>query len=115
MSEDSETWPEEDNNVRFPIPAASKMSVSATPFREPSIKIDTTEDTLHNSIESRDANDGLRPSILRQRQIEAFRDGKGGLPAEKGFPIQVGSELFRLSGASIMSDGLQLASLACCQ
>ena len=27
------------------------------------------------------------------------------LPNEKGFPIQIGSELFRLSGASIMSDG----------
>jgi hypothetical protein len=28
------------------------------------------------------------------------------LPAEKVFPIQIGSELFRLSGASIASDGL---------
>lgn len=28
------------------------------------------------------------------------------LPAEKVFPIQIGSELFRLSGASISSDGL---------
>jgi len=27
------------------------------------------------------------------------------LPAEKVFPIQIGSELFRLSGASITSDG----------
>ena len=30
------------------------------------------------------------------------------LPAEKVFPIQIGSELFRLSGASIASDGLYL-------
>jgi hypothetical protein len=27
------------------------------------------------------------------------------LPSEKVFPIQIGSELFRLSGASIASDG----------
>jgi hypothetical protein len=27
------------------------------------------------------------------------------LPPEKVFPIQIGSELFRLSGASISSDG----------
>ncbi len=31
------------------------------------------------------------------------------LPPEKVFPIQIGSELFRLSGASISSDGLYLA------
>lgn len=42
----------------------------------------------------------------RKSWIGAYRDSKdGGLPAEKGFPIQIGSELFRLSGASIMSDG----------
>jgi hypothetical protein len=28
------------------------------------------------------------------------------LPHEKVFPIQIGSELFRLSGASISSDGM---------
>lgn len=31
------------------------------------------------------------------------------LPHEKVFPIQIGSELFRLSGASISSDGDYLA------
>lgn len=48
---------------------------------------------------------GEKTSILRDRQIDAFAEDQGGLPAEKGFPIQIGSELFRLSGASIMSDG----------
>jgi hypothetical protein len=28
------------------------------------------------------------------------------LPPEKVFPIQIGSDLFRLSGASISSDGM---------
>jgi hypothetical protein len=48
---------------------------------------------------------GEKTSILRDRQFDAFNDDQDGLPAEKGFPIQIGSELFRLSGASIMSDG----------
>lgn len=47
-------------------------------------------------------------SILRQSQVDAWQDMSTGLPAEKGFPIQIGSELFRLSGASIMSDGQSL-------
>ncbi|MCJ1402369.1 hypothetical protein MMC11_005589 [Xylographa trunciseda] len=50
-----------------------------------------------------DNNEGMRRSILRKNQVDAFEDFSG-LPAEKGFPIQIGSELFRLSGASIMSD-----------
>jgi hypothetical protein len=33
------------------------------------------------------------------------------LPPEKVFPIQIGSELFRLSGASISSDGLGMATM----
>ena len=41
------------------------------------------------------------PGIMRD-----VNQDHGALPNEKGFPIQIGSELFRLSGASIMSDGL---------
>lgn len=33
------------------------------------------------------------------------------LPHERVFPIQIGSELFRLSGASISSDGVSFVSL----
>jgi hypothetical protein len=31
------------------------------------------------------------------------------LPHERVFPIQIGSELFKLSGASISSDGMSLS------
>ncbi|KAL8637043.1 MAG: hypothetical protein Q9228_005641 [Teloschistes exilis] len=41
------------------------------------------------------------PGVVR---AGSERDG-GSLPDEKGFSIQVGSELYKLSGASIMSDG----------
>ena len=55
------------------------------------------------------SDDGYPQASIEHEQrkswIGAYRDSKGGLPAEKGFPIQIGSELFRLSGASIMSDG----------
>jgi hypothetical protein len=47
---------------------------------------------------------GVKRGILRHGQVDAY-DMSATLPAEKGFPIQIGSELFRLSGASIMSDG----------
>ncbi|KAA6411919.1 MAG: hypothetical protein FRX48_04069 [Lasallia pustulata] len=47
---------------------------------------------------------GEPPRVLRHRSSENLENGAQGLPAEKGFPIQVGSEMFKLSGASIMSD-----------
>ena len=40
---------------------------------------------------------------------------KGTLPKEKGFSVQIGSELFRLSGASIMSDGAHRDRSCCCE
>ncbi|KAL8931521.1 MAG: hypothetical protein Q9211_006899, partial [Gyalolechia sp. 1 TL-2023] len=45
------------------------------------------------------------PGILRLGQRGSSSHGQSSLPDEKGFSIQVGSELFKLSGASIMSDG----------
>jgi hypothetical protein len=58
------------------------------------------------------------PGILRDRdQVESIEkdpivprrlntDIPRILPHEKVFPIQIGTELFRLSGASISSDGV---------
>lgn len=56
-----------------------------------------------------DGQENIPPSILRNPQIDAYLDTSSKLPAEKGFPIQIGSELFRLSGASIRSDGQYMA------
>lgn len=44
------------------------------------------------------------PGVLRALQPGNEPSEQFPLPAGKGFPIQIGSELFRLSGASIMSD-----------
>ena len=45
------------------------------------------------------------PGILRTGDASLLRNGQPTLPAEKAFAIQIGWRLFRLSGASIMSDG----------
>lgn len=45
------------------------------------------------------------PGVLRTGDAALMRNGQPTLPAEKAFAIQIGWKLFRLSGASIMSDG----------
>lgn len=45
------------------------------------------------------------PGVLQAGRTSQTPHAQPGLPAEKVFPIQIGSELFRLSGASIASDG----------
>ena len=78
----------------------SSVSIAS---ENPGIKVDEDEE---NRSDARTRNEnGEKTTILRDRQLDAFSDQQGGLPPEKGFPIQIGSELFRLSGASIMSDG----------
>jgi hypothetical protein len=58
---------------------------------------------------------GAAPGILRDASIVTPRklntDIPNILPHERVFPIQIGSELFRLSGASISSDGMYFRSL----
>ncbi|KAL8798527.1 MAG: hypothetical protein Q9182_006583 [Xanthomendoza sp. 2 TL-2023] len=45
------------------------------------------------------------PGMVRSEASNPSQQDSSTLPDEKGFSIQVGSELFKLSGASIMSDG----------
>ena len=83
--------------------------MSRGPYGDEGIKIDLSDDSVRATIEAQYENkDAGAISILRHRRLQAFHDGKPSLPAEKGYPIQIGSELFRLSGASIMSDGLSI-------
>jgi len=48
--------------------------------------------------------------VSKPRKVVEMSGGSDTLPAGKVFPIQIGSELFRLSGASISSDGKLLVS-----
>ena len=54
-------------------------------------------------LEEPDVGAGQPPGILQTGVTQQASSAV--LPAEKVFPIQIGSELFRLSGASIASDG----------
>ncbi|KAI4221725.1 MAG: hypothetical protein L6R36_006693 [Xanthoria steineri] len=55
-------------------------------------KLDRLDDSLNT------------PGIVRSAASNSSQQDVRTLPDEKGFSIQIGSELFRLSGASIMSD-----------
>ena len=71
-----------------------------------------TASTLPPSQDEKQSTD--LPGILRDPVITQARkyntDIPNILPHERVFPIQIGSELFRLSGASISSDGLYVLS-----
>ena len=84
-------------------------SMSPAAQGENHIKTDAKDGTKPPVSSHTGSNGGIKRSILRQGQVDAWPDMSAGLPAEKGFPIQIGSELFRLSGASIMSDGQSLS------
>lgn len=45
------------------------------------------------------------PGILQSKEALAYRNGDCALPHDRAFSVQIGWRLFRLSGASIMSDG----------
>lgn len=53
------------------------------------------------------------PGVLRLKDGLANRNGDCTLPHDKAFSIQIGWRLFRLSGASIMSDGKYHVALRC--
>lgn len=68
-----------------------------------------TAEAMANSADTHDA----RSSTLVAEEQTIMRGSRNAvhhipsiLPHERVFPIQVGSELFKLSGASISSDGV---------
>ena len=65
------------------------------------------QDDEYASTLSRIVKKGIvnTPGVLRARPGFELDDGQNSLPRTKGFSIQIGSEIFKLSGASIMSDG----------
>ena len=72
---------------------------------EEPIKLDMRDGEMRSTSKRQENGGNGRPAtILRGHQADSSQDNRSGLPAEKGFPIQIGSELFRLSGSSIMSD-----------
>lgn len=102
MPQGAQSWDRGPENSAVHRPASVRSSMSRQSFHnDPSAQ----EDGRRSGLSSRDVDDPAKQTILRARQVDAYTEAKTGLPNEKGFPIQIGSELFRLSGASIMSDG----------
>ena len=82
--------------------------MSRNPFSEECAKSDLGQSN-NDSVNGRS-----RTRTFHNNRMDEAQDGRSGLPHEKGFPIQVGTELFRLSGASIMSDGQSINRLPVC-
>ncbi|KAI9788496.1 MAG: hypothetical protein M1835_002243 [Candelina submexicana] len=118
------------NSKTSPASTVSGGGVTETPLdhrpsykRSKSTSINTLDLTGHAGSTSSGANVGVPATATRRSTLEAERQSAGRLPgvhrpdsttklpdvlpilsSEKVFPIQIGSKLFRLSGASISSD-----------
>ena len=73
-------------------------------FRDEYIKSDADGSSTGAASTTAEGN-GNNSRAPGRQSADASQPITGVLPVEKSFPIQIGSELFRLSGASIMSDG----------
>lgn len=95
------------------VSAASERRTSSSMASSQTTKVATAGDGTTTELTRRKSdksvgNNPNRPSDYgrSRRIVEApSRRDSNQLPAGKVFPIQIGSELFRLSGASISSDG----------
>lgn len=86
------------------LPAALTASMTAP------AALESTPQTNNEPQKRKEPSKGIGPQggvidVSTPRRIVEARGGADVLPSGKVFPIQIGSELFRLSGASISSDG----------
>ena len=68
--------------------------------------------TLPPGHEERTSTLGILRDDAPHRARKLNTDIPNILPHERVFPVQIGSELFRLSGASISSDGMYVISVS---
>lgn len=81
------------------------QTVAAQTVSEPAAK-QNTEQEKRKEHSKGTGPQGRVIDVSKPRKVVESADGGDMLPAGKVFPIQIGSELFRLSGASISSDGM---------
>ena len=106
----SETQNEEERRRKQPdlnSRGLSRVSSVSGHSQNEMFNSDTLEDEFASNTSriSENRGAGRTPGVLRTRQGEEVTNGQHTLPHTKGFSIQIGSENFKLSGASIMSDG----------
>lgn len=85
------------------VSSASGQSRNDHSFHKSDIADDDFASNTSRRLENRGA--GNTPGVLRTRPAGDLQNGQHKLPHAKAFSIQIGSEVFKLSGASIMSDG----------
>lgn len=95
-------------------PRPPQMTASAS--APPGVEAATPAKADNEVQKRREQNKGTGPQgrvidVSKPRRIVESPDGPHVLPAGKVFPIQIGSELFRLSGASLSSDEHRHTSL----
>lgn len=99
-------------NSTGPSRVSSVSGHSQNETFNPDILEDEFASNTSRTSENRGA--GRTPGVLRTRQGEEDKHGQHALPHAKGFSIQIGSENFKLSGASIMSDGQSSFAICLC-
>ena len=99
-SSDLDTIPARQYMSKADDHAASSISNSRTPRQA---AVETQQGTLSQPYAEITSTDV--PPAKRRRTTPGETQSLAGLPARKVFSIQIGTELFRLSGASISSDG----------
>lgn len=84
------------------VSSASGQSRGENPFPRSDVQ---DEEVSSTTARSENKGAGRTPGVLRTRTGLESDDGQYALPHAKGFSIQIGSDVFKISGASIMSDG----------
>jgi hypothetical protein len=88
-----------------PLPTTASSVVPSGMESAPPAKTTDNEAQKRKEPSKGTGPQGRVIDVSRPRRIVESPGGPDILPAGKVFPIQIGSELFRLSGASITSDG----------
>ena len=95
----------DDSSIRIGAKRKSAPDVHETTAKRPNLDMVEIDRTGHHV----DAQSGKTSPVADRRNLPALHPSASAapmvLPARKVFPIQIGDKLFRLSGASISSDG----------
>jgi len=100
----------DDSSIRIGAKRKSAPDVYEAAVKRPTLDMVEVDRTGHRM----DAQSGKTSPIADRRNLPASHPSASAapmvLPARKVFPIQIGDKLFRLSGASISSDGKSILS-----
>jgi hypothetical protein len=107
--------PADDNSVRIGAKRKSAPDVYEAAAKRPTLDMVEVDRSGHRV----DGQSGKTSPVADRRNLPASHPSASAapsaaplvLPARKVFPIQIGDKLFRLSGASISSDGMSMSSL----